>query len=338
MARTRVLTATLTSLLVGFFASACSVGLSNDALPQGYAIIYGVSDYQSITDLGQPDDDALAVAELLRDQGYQIISGDARVNAQATKDNLTADFQEVASRADEGSRFFFYFAGHGYGDGMEFSYGDPPFSPEWAEYLASNTHTEPDGMGVRSEFLFLHEADPFSDVELTVRESITDDELAGLLETVPSRQRVVVIDACHSGGFAGTGPAIDQAPQSYEGSGEGISFLDALSAMTLYLDYDARSRADVGEQTAVVLSAAGEQEFSYEGDWLGFDNGVFTHFFLESAHHGDQNYDGYVTVTEAYAYANARIAAIANARLSGASKFLPRVTGGPVDVVLFSSP
>ena len=312
--------------------AACAV---NPDLPQGYAIVYGVSEYASVSDLDQPDDDAFAITALLEDQGFVVIGG-PRVNAQATKANLLADFAVAAASADSESRFFFYFAGHGYGQGMEPYYGTPPFSQEWADYLATLEGTEAgSGRDGAPTFLFLHEADPFSNVELTIEESITNDELASLLATVPSRHQIVVIDACHSGGFIGADGAHDAVPSSYGGSGGGITFFDALDAATLYLDYAPLALGD-GRQ-ATVLAASGAREFSYEGDFMGFKNGVFTHYFLQTPFAADRDYDGYVTVTEAYAYASAAIASEVNHRLTGDAKFLPRVSGGAMDFVLFET-
>ncbi len=320
--------------LAAFFGAlaACAI---DPALPQGYAIVYGVSDYASVSSLNQPDDDAYAIAALLEDQGYVVIGG-PRVNAQATKANLLADFAVAAASAGSESRFFFYFAGHGYGQGMEAHYGTPPFSQEWADYLATLAGTEAEaGRDGAPSFLFLHDADPFDDVPLTIVESIRNDELASLLATVPSRHQIVVIDACHSGGFIGADGAHDVVPSAYRGFGGGITLSDAFDAAALYLEY---APLDLGDgRRATVIAASGAREFSYEGDFMGFRNGVFTHYFLQTPFAADRDYDGYVTVTEAYAHASAAIASEANRRLSGDAKFLPRVSGSAVDFVLFET-
>ncbi len=312
--------------------SACG---NDPGLAPGYAIVYGVARYAHISSLRQPDDDATAIASLLVDQGYTLIGDGPRLNEAATKDNLLADFSAAAALAEPGSSFFFYFAGHGYGAGMEAYYSDPPFSQEWADYLASleGTGATAGREGVVS-FLFLHEADPFSDVPLTIRESIRTDELASLLAGIRSRQKIVVMDACHSGGFIGSDGSYDTVPSSYSGSSEGISLTDAVNAASLYLSHGALDPGAAG-QAAAVISASGAHEFSYEGDWAGLSNGVFTHYFLQAPLKADRNHDGYVTVSEAYAYAAAAIASEINHRLSGDARFLPRVSGGAVDFVLF---
>ncbi len=303
-------------------------------LPPGYAIVYGVSEYAHISSLGQPDGDAVAIASLLELHGYTIMGGGPRLSEEATKENLLADFAAAAAVGPD-SRFLFYFAGHGYGAGMNEHYGNPPFSQEWADYLHSLEGTQASaGRDGAPSFLFLHEADPFFDVPLTIRESIRTDELASLLTEVSSLHQIVVIDACHAGGFIGTDGSYDAVPSSYTGSGEGISGPDALNAATLYLSYGALPLGSE-RRPATVIAAAGAREFSYEGAGFGFPNGVFTHFFLQTPREADRDYDGYITVSEAYAYACAAIASEINHQLSGTMQFLPRLSGGAVDFVLF---
>ncbi|MFW6312595.1 MAG: caspase family protein, partial [Spirochaetota bacterium] len=209
--------------------------------------------------------------------------------------------------------------------------------PEWKAHFADlDADGEPDGAGNYAEYLFMHDATPIDDdVVRSLGESVSDDELATLLASVPSLQQIVVIDACHSGGFIGTASSYDSVPRNFEGDGAGVSVADALSAMTLYLEYDPDSFADIPDRQAIVISAAGEQEFSYESAFYG--NGIFTHHFLKTPDSADRNHDGYVTANEAYAYASAAIAQVENDHFSGEGKFLPRVSGGAVDFVLFET-
>ena len=329
----------LAVLLMTALLSACG---QTSALPPGYAIVYGVSQYSSISDLRQPHSDAEAIAALLESQGYTVIGG-PRINAEANRANLEADFAAVASIAEPDSRFFFYFAGHGYGPGMERYYGDPPFSQAWADYMDS-LDEEPARGGAVS-FLFLHGADPFNSVESTVAETVSTGQLAALLATVPSRFPVVVIDACHSGGFVGDDGSVDTVPSAYEGWEDGVSAADALGAVYLFITaddvrghpVDAESTGPAGQQRVLVISAAGARDFSYEGDWLGLGNGVFTHFFLQTPTAADRDLDGYVTVTEAYSWTAAAIRSQINDYFFREDKFHPRVSGGAVDFVLFRS-
>ena len=347
----RVRTSTILALIsASLIVAGCSL-YGEVTMPPGFAIVYGVSDYAPLSlgspdshDLTYPDDDAEDVAALLSSQGYDVI---VRTNEDATMMQLELDFADMADRvADAGgasTRFVFYFAGHGYGDGMESVYGTS-FPDAWEDFFASETGaSEPFGRGSFTEQLLLHDAMPINsvtvaseaDVLTVLSESLSDDELSSMLNQIPSAMKMVIIDACHSGGFRGSGTATDTVPENYVGWEEGISVIDTLNAVTLYLDVETGA-ADVSEQQAIVITAAGEQEFSYEGPLYG--NGIFTHYLLESATEADENFDGFVTTSEAYAYAKSQITRVENDYFFGEGKFVPRVSGGGVDFILFSTP
>lgn len=319
--------------------SSCSFG--SGALPPGHAIVYGVSDYAPLSpplspddyDLNFGDDDAIEMAAMLTSQGYTVT---LRTDDQATAFNLQSDLDSAAT-ADPDTRFVFYYAGHGLGDSMaDGSIGVP--GSGWDAYYDTTSSSEPVGSGAVTEYLVLYEA--FTDLgDPTL--SVSDDELAAWIAAIPSRQKVVIIDACHSGGFVGDGTATDSVPMSYDGENEGVSFFDALDAVTLFLTYGSLGSADVSESDAVVIAAAGEREFSYEyrDDVPDLpDHGLFTYYFLQAPQLADRDYDGFVTVSEAYGHARDGIMSIENEFLFGDGKFVPRVTGGAIDFVLFETP
>lgn len=343
----------LTGLLIVIAAGLLSsCGALSADLPRGFAIIYGVAEYSEIGSLNYSDDDAMDTYNLLTsaDQGFSPDDVILRLDAEATKANLEADFAEIASRIEllpdpALTRFVFYFAGHGYGDGMERFYAGGPFSEApWSDYFNSPLYSsEPQGAGMYTDYFFLHEISisgpvTVEDVVAELKSSAeSDDDLATHLSTIPSRQKIVVIDACHSGGFIGTGTAVDTVPAAYEGDGTGISFIDGLNAITFYAEGDTQGSADIGPET-VVITAAGEQEFSYEyAGAMGIENGIFTHYFLSAATMADTNYDGYVTVSEAYGYAVRSIDALENPYLPGDWKFFPRLGASGVDFVMFKT-
>jgi uncharacterized caspase-like protein len=72
------------------------------------------------------------------------------------------------------------------------------------------------------------------------------------------------------------------------------------------------------------------------------NHGVFTYYLLDAAINGDTNRDGIVTTTEAYAYTEAKIKAwylgLSDAAIAhfGYSAFLPHISGGARDLVLFT--
>jgi caspase domain-containing protein len=317
-------------------------------LPRGFAIIYGVAAYSDINDLRYPDNDATDLYALLTapEQGFDPADVILRLDADATKENLDDDFLLIASRIaalpdPSRTRFLFYFAGHGYGDGMTRYYS---FPEPWRDYFDDPQYSsEPQGAGMYTDYIFLHEIS--IDGPATVQEVGTelqrsaesDDDLALHMKLIPSRQKMVVIDACHSGGFIGDGTATDSVPSAYDGDETGISFIDGLTALTIYAENNAREPNDVGSET-VVITAAGEQEFSYEyGPAVGIENGIFTHYLLESPSNADTNFDGFVTVSEAYNHTVRSIDAIENPYLTGEDKFIPRLGSAAIDFVLFKA-
>jgi hypothetical protein len=339
----------LTGLLMLIAISLVSgCGALPSDLPRGFAIIYGVAEYSDINDLNYSDNDATDVYGLLTspDQGFSPDDVILRLDAEATKTQLNADFSAIASRIaslpdPSRTRFFFYFAGHGYGDGMTRYYS---FPLPWRDYFNDPQYSsEPQGAGMYTDYLFLHElsllgpvtADDVADELANSAES--DDDLAIHMQMIRSRQRIVVIDACHSGGFIGDGTATDTVPRAYDGDETGISLIDGLTAITIYAEANSTSPTDIGPET-VVLTAAGEQEFSYEyGASMGIENGIFTHYLLETPAAADKNFDGYVTVSEAYSHTVRSIDAIENPYLTGEDKFIPRLGAAGVDFVLFKA-
>ena len=90
---------------------------------------------------------------------------------------------------------------------------------------------------------------------------------------------------------------------------------------------------DVKAETALVLSAAGEYEESFENP--GISHGVFTYYLLETRDKGDIDGDGFVTLFEMYEYISYKIRRNWN-EVSGESLwFHPRITGSAVDFILF---
>jgi uncharacterized caspase-like protein len=283
-----------------------------------YAIVYGVSDYQAgVNDLNYADDDAIAMQALLAGQGYQVVA--LRLDAAATKDNLqNVDIPAVAGLAQEQDLFVFYFSGHG------------------GQYAAGAEQPGSDGY---NEYIYLYDSSPtISGIELT----FSDDQLVAAFAAIKARKKVIILDSCNSGGFIGNELEADGEPSSLvEGDG-GIVDL-AARAIRLYANFDG-STADIPPWEALVLSASGEREYSYESpvypDMPLLYHGVFTFYLLEAASDGDLNHDGWVTVTEAFAYAQEMIYRYWNNTAYGFTYgyFSPHVSGGPVDYVLFEAP
>lgn len=152
-------------------------GNSDSDLNNGtYAILFGISDYQSLNDLKFPDDDV--------DDMYDVCSTVWEIptsniftclNSQATKSNIKNMISNMATMLKSQDTLIFYFNGHG-------SYGSDlyPFD-------------ETDG---EDEYIC-----PY-DTNWDVSSMIRDDELAEWLNVLPSSNILCIFDTCYSGGMA----------------------------------------------------------------------------------------------------------------------------------------
>ncbi|UCF97178.1 MAG: caspase family protein [Spirochaetaceae bacterium] len=295
--------------------AACTFDLNYDK----YAIVYGISDYPGTADdLSSTDDDARDIEALLTSQGFQVIvrvtddgtiddpDGGATANIdEASYDQLTRDFQNVAAQADLDDLFLFYFSGHGIQIPLVTSENTP-------------------GSDGEDEAIVL-----ISD-DLNLKVNLIDDDLAGLLRTIPCARRIVILDACYSGGFIGNSAEADAIPADYSQGSNGLfeTLGDTIYLYANFQDYG----SDIRPSDAVVIAASGEQDFAYESG----GNGVMTSYLLESATMGDLNSDGFVTVSEAYFYIYKNIDKYFNAVFwPYTDVFFPHVSGGPVDYILF---
>jgi hypothetical protein len=94
-----------------------------------YAILVGISDYQSISDLSYCDEDATDWYNFLNAQGYEChIYGDGHTSnypvytGDATEAVVRAAMQGLAAHAQPGDQVVFATSGHGAGDGSGSSY------------------------------------------------------------------------------------------------------------------------------------------------------------------------------------------------------------------------
>ena len=279
----------------------------------GYAVIYGVSLYDPLYEEGEwnnltyTDDDAVAVSALFTEMGYQVIT---RVNGEATVANLAADIAATAEAIGPDENFVFYFSGHGISSGV-------------GPILGSGVEPELDDGS--DEWIFFYgsiDRSGFVDPDAAV----SDDQMRFLLSDLPTHRRIVIIDACNSGGFIGDQVEIDSVPQDTDQEPK-RGFLDAVAR---YVSKGDESEIDLSSTDAMVLAAAGENEESYETSI--YRHGVFTHHFLNVPTYGDANSDGYITTGECFRYVETMIT-----NLWTAPAFTPRISGGPVDFVLFRS-
>lgn len=280
-------------LFCGLFS--CALPVPEDRL----ALVYGVSEYSGVTDLIWTDEDADAVADVLANQGWTVNKRVSTLDPGSgwTKADMQADIQAASGNP---GLVLVYYSGHGYLDSQGKAYLCP-----W-------------------------DADPASQATIDAT-MIPMHELLGWLEAAGLRHALVILDSCHSGGFALPGATVDGVPQSLGQASSDLRY-------TLFTDAagDAAEawlmRAETG--SAVVLAAAGTTELSYENATLG--HGVFTYYLLQAASFGDADLDGWVSSTELYGYASRAISTLWNPIKAG-QEFHPHVSGSPREYAVFKA-
>ena len=287
------------STILLIFLVSCSQTI--DITSDRRALIIGISDYQDlqIDDLTWPSSDANDMNILFKAQGW-ITS--MITDAQATRSNIESEMSAFFADMNKNSTALIYYSGHGTLSNDGYS-GDPALVPNDFDF---NTWTP----------------------------LITAADLSNLIsDNIATKNVIVIVDSCYSGGFVSSRESSDVIPQSYISYGTNSS-VSALAALGQFGDLLAANAAEKGLLAPIVISAAGNSELSYETSALG--NGVFTNYLLEASTYGDANRDGFVTCTEAYTYAAKAIDRDWNRPNGSSVAFYPHISGGLRDLVLFT--
>lgn len=170
----------LFSLVVLAFSFAVSAGAWAE---ERFALVIGNSKYQRIAALPNPANDARAVKRLLDTAGFEVIS--ALDLGQEDMRAAVRDFASRIGRSGGDSVALIYFAGHGL-------------------QINGENFLLPVDANIAGE----------SDVAL---EGVRLSDIMNILDTVPSKSRIVILDACRNNPFkeiseAGKGLAIVNAP------------------------------------------------------------------------------------------------------------------------------
>src|SRR6266568_1403906 len=164
--------------------AAISNGLRSLPAEQRVALVIGNSNYQTAPQLANPNNDARSVAQLLNSAGFEVT-----VATDQTRSDMVRGLQDFSNKvAAHGPNTvaMIYYAGHGV-------------------QLAGENYLVPIDARI---------AAPSDLPDNTVR--LVD--VMGTLETIPSRMRIVVLDACRNNPF----PNVDDA-------GRGLAIVDAPS-------------------------------------------------------------------------------------------------------------
>jgi WD40 repeat protein/uncharacterized caspase-like protein len=256
--------------------------------PVLYALTIGVSDYtDNVFDLKYAAKDATDLSTLLATNktNFAEVKVLKIVDAAATKENIKKAKEFLAaSRVDD--QVILFVAGHGLlDDDMNF-------------YFATSNvdFNNPGALGL-----------PYEDLE-------------GLLDEIPARKKLMLIDACHSGEVDKDETVFTNATAKSDGGTvasrgfknvtkkEGVGLKSSFELMQeLFTDLRRGSGA-------IVISSASGVEFAFESD--AWKNGVFTYSVLEGLKTGtaDRNKDGAVGVAELRDYVIKKVGELTNGK------------------------
>ncbi|MBN2510708.1 MAG: caspase family protein, partial [Spirochaetales bacterium] len=216
----------------------------------GYVFSYGVAAYPfPIKSLTYTDDDARAVYTMFNDAGYEahlrIDDGGEYYSGYtalpATLEQLEADIAYVAGQIEKRDTVVFYFSGHGNSISPADDYiNDEPNDDWFLLYYPS----------------YMVDTDPKAAY-------LSDDTLGRLLSDIPRGKVVVLIDACYSGGFIASSPYPGMWSDPYYRFNEEPFTPPSLGELIAAWN-GGLGKYDVSADTALMITAAGEYERSFE--------------------------------------------------------------------------
>ena len=141
--------------------------------------------------------------------------------------------------------------------------------------------------------------------------SILYDDIEGLLDGIPARKKLLLMDACHSGEYDKEAPPLTKAQLeslkrrgvSFKGFSKGNDESAPILGLQNSFEMMKTLFADLrwGSGATVITSSSGVQVSFEDGDW---QNGAFTYTFLNGLKtmQADTNGDAQVTANEIQAY------------------------------------
>lgn len=312
-------------ILASLFLLSCSFGIDPQQITSSrFALVYGVADYPgSGNDLSSTDDDAIAMQALLLHFGYET---QLRLDADVTRQRIFDDIADLSQIMTAEDVLILYFAGH----------GDGPYraSPDSPDLQSPAIPPPPEHIGESSLI-------PYYTSPLDASDVIYAAELHTAVETIAG-STVIILDICNSGGFVqSTWPDVDIDPQDY---GQFPHTSALLESWAQYFSPD----PDVQNSRTWVLSSSGAHELAYE-DRDTISHGYFTYYLLGAVGYDEQgssflptppadlNHDGFVTISELYAKTRTLFSEgyLDDPQTFESAKYLPHLTGGPLDIALF---
>jgi uncharacterized caspase-like protein len=201
--------------------SALAFGLSSEVEAKTRALVIGINEYPTIRvngvggarNLRGATNDAKNVKEALTAH-FEVKSDEIKllVDRDASREAILANFREwLIEDTEKGDRVVFYYAGHG--AQVEDDSGDEGDDKFDEVLVPSDTDGELEGPNAGLSGF------------------ITDDEIGKLIEELPGREVVMIVDACHSGTITRGALEIRQSGASDDLAGQGIDADGAYSGV-----------------------------------------------------------------------------------------------------------
>ncbi|EAY32094.1 WD40 domain-containing protein [Microscilla marina] len=283
------------------------------AKPWLYVLAIGVSEYQdSERNLKFAEKDANNLIESLRSAGnYDSVVVRKVLNAQATKANIIKA-SKVFGKSTVDDQILIYVSCHGLlDDQMDY-------------YLATYD----------------------VDFKNPAKQGLPYEAIERMLDKVPARKRLIMIDACHSGELDKAEVEVTAAPDAKLQKKQKVSiafkggrkFIKPKAGLNNSFDYMKALFNDVSNRSgATIISAAAGYEFALESkEW---NNGVFTYSVMKgldfsegSTENADFDKDGKVTVSELKEFVIIKVTELTN----GKQVPTTRRENQSLDVVLYA--
>lgn len=251
-----------------------------------YLLTIGVSDYQDNSlDLNYAAKDATDLAKLFENEAklFDKVNVISILDTNATKEAIF-ETRKILEKTDINDMVIVFFAGHGL------------ISMDW-EYFFATTDVdsyEPEKRG------------------------FSYDDLDRLIDSIPARQKLIMVDACHSGEID-----VEEYFNKREEVNENVFVRGVESSQSAYQRVGLNNSfslmkelfSDLRRGTgAIIISSAGGAEYAYESG--KYKNGIFTHVLKNALEtmEADTNEDGKISVNELKEYVPEEVSKLTKGR------------------------
>ena len=255
--------------------------------PNLYLIAAGVSNYDDPTkNLNYPTKDALDIKELFESSSYAFdeIIAETLIDEDFNKNELTRIKNLLKNTTVDDCVIIFY-AGHGVFDSN-------------LDYFLSTTKT---------------------DFNNPSADGLTIDDLENVLDVIPARQKLLLIDACNSGEI--DKKYIKKAEELNKTKGKSIVFRIPKETSLAYSEVGLENSFEMMRELFVdlrrgsgttIIAAANGVESAREGDQ--WNNGVFTFALINGliSKSSDMDKNGQVNISELQRYLSSKVAELTN--------------------------